>query len=276
MYSSYEPISYARHAGMRWSLAKKFEFARELRLIPVTFQEIRRIANSYPLCLRQTGDIIDLVAILANGQGRNIHVDDAGNWTTEYLPLMLRVHPFSLVRRSVDSEISLAVAFEGGLFGTDGEHPLFSEQDKLSPATSIVFAALQAAETQRAQLLAACECVASLGITTPVPPMALNGGLHRQQLFIIDPEKLEALSGGKPETYAELYRQRPFALHLAEAITYSQNSFAFRPLSHEMTQGEHLKQVHPSAAEQQPPPATPDTIDEASFIDYSTTIDFGS
>lgn len=262
---------------MRWSLPARFEFAQDLRLIQVTFQEIRRAANFYPLCLRQTGNILDLVAILADEQGKNIHIDAAGKWATEYLPLMLRVHPFSLVRRAGGDDLLLAVTHDGGLFGKDGEHDLFDEHGKFSPATSIVLAALQTAETQRPALRTACELLATLDITVPVPSGALNGGLHRQKLFVIDPEKLAALSATQRARYVELYRSNPFALHLVEAIVYSQNNFAFRSLLADMPHGERLKQVHPSITPEPTPDDTPPAeIDENTFIDYGATLDFGS
>lgn len=269
MQNFYEPISFIKHADMFWTPPTVFEFAREVCFVPITLAEIRRSALSFPLCIRRIGDIFDVVAILADTEGRNIHVDALGKWTSDYIPLTLRVYPFSLVRSADNMKPRLAVTHEESLFGPHGDYPVFANKQQLSPATTTIFELLLAAEEQQKNIHMACSAIMESQITTQVPPGIFGTRALRQRLFVIDREKLSHLSSDAPEWYQTLYNSHPFSLHLAEIIAFSQHSLTFRLRNREMVEGMFTPVANDAMEPGQLPPDEYENL-----IDYDDKLEF--
>lgn len=270
MHSFYEPVSFPAHADVRWSPPTTFEFARELRFTPVTLPEFRRAAHSFPLCLRRVGESVDAVAILADHEGCNIHLDALGGWTGEYIPFALRAYPFSLVRNARDRTPRLAVTRDEDIVGHHGRYPLFTSSGNLSDPASAIYENLLVAEKAQETLRSACRTLMQLGVTVQVPPQATGGRGHRHRLFVVDQDRLDDIWNERPDICLSLYEKEPVTLHVAEALVFSQRAFVIRAREPELVEG--IASRRPAGLSDSQAEAAPENVE--AYIDYDTNIVF--
>ncbi|MGV6875749.1 SapC family protein [Pseudochelatococcus sp. B33] len=270
MHSIYEPVSFPAHAGVRWSPPTVFEFARDLRFVPVTLLELRRAAHCFPLCLRRIGESVDVVAVLADYEGRNIHLNGLGTWTTEYVPFALRAYPFSLVRNARDQTPRLAVTRDEDVVGPHGRYQLFESSGHLSGPATAVYEELLAAEKSQEAMRLACRSLMHLGVTMQVPPQAIGGRGHRHRLFVVDQDRLQGAWSEQLEACLALYEREPVTMHVAEALVFSQRAFVMRAREPELVEGTTAPRLPGPDGDQT------DAVQEdvESYIDYDTNIVF--
>lgn len=267
MHNIYEPVSFPAHADLRWSSPTAFEFARELKFVPVTLLELRRAAHCFPLCMRRIGDSVDVVAILADHEGRNIHVNGLGTWTAEYVPFALRAYPFSLALNARDHTPRLAVTRDDALVGPHGQYQLLEPSGRLSGAAAAIYAELIAAEKSLETMRSACRSLLRLEVTIQVPPQVIGGRNHRHRLFVVDQDRLDDAWNERREDCLALYEKEPATMHVAEALVFSQRAFVVRAREPELVEG--TATLLPSAG-------YADSREESvgSYIDYDTNIIF--
>ncbi len=237
MHNFYEPVSFPAHAGLRWSPPAAFEFARELRFIPVTLLELHRAAHCFPLCLRRIGDTVDVVAVLADHEGRNIHLNGLGTWTADYVPFALRAYPFSLARDARDHTPRLAVTRDDDVVGPHGQYELLEPSGRLSGAAAAVYDELLAAEKSLEMMRSICRSLLRLEITMQVPPQAIGGRNLRHRLFVVDQDRLDDAWNQQREACLALYEKEPATLHVAETLLFSQRAFVMRAREPELVEG---------------------------------------
>lgn len=269
MHSFYEPVSYAAHAHVRWSPPATFEFARKMKFVPMTLLELRRAVHHFPLCLRRIGETIDVVAILADHEGCNIHLNAIGNWTAGYTPFALRAHPFSLVRNARDRTPRLALTRDDDVVGDHGQYPLFESSGRLSGPATAVYEELLAAEKSQETMKSVCRILMQIGIAIQVPPQAIGGGNLRHRLFVVDQDRLDDIWNQQRDACVELYEKEPFALHVAEALVFSQRAFVMRARQPELVEGDATPFL---VAEDSQATAPSEKVE--SYIDYDSNIAF--
>lgn len=83
----------SRHRSLKYNPRAGYGFAAKLSATPITYAEFARAACDYPIVF--AGPQATPVALLGLGNGRNLLVDEAGNWRPQrYIPVNLQRYPF--------------------------------------------------------------------------------------------------------------------------------------------------------------------------------------
>lgn len=265
----FDPLARARHGVLRWSRPEKFNFASDIKLIPLTYREVHRAAHHFPLCVRRTSGGVGLVAVLADSSGRNIHVDDDGFWTGPYIPFALRTHPFRAVAASNGSALVLAVARDGVTVKADGEYAFYEDDGSLTEATQAMHKALSEADASSQALAADLLRLEALNVLAEVPIEKLGPWLRRQRCYGVQAAKLKVVQASPPDALAALYETSAGAMELAEMIAFSHRVVAAKrrvPLP--------AQAVSQPAAEHEPEPALSFRRKEVDFLDYGDNLAF--
>ena len=95
---SFQPVTREQHGARRWVRYTNYGFAAGDALLPVYGPELARMAMELPLAfVRVNGQIVP-VAVMGVEPGRNLYVDSGGQWLGQYVPAIVRSHPFALLR----------------------------------------------------------------------------------------------------------------------------------------------------------------------------------
>lgn len=111
IYDKVVPISKERHGSVCVETEFGFEFARNVRSVPLVAAEIPQAAREYAVVFAATGngDDVTPMAILSIRDGENLHLSDNGNWTANYIPAFLRRYPFVFANASEPSSFTLCI-----------------------------------------------------------------------------------------------------------------------------------------------------------------------
>lgn len=113
--SSIIPLNAKQHAHLTYAPVTDFSFTKNQNSVPLLNFEIVRAARCFPIVFP---DAKSPTAYAVLGLGStNCYVDDKGNWTASYLPLMIANHPFSLIQAHFtqatdDKEYELGLGIE--------------------------------------------------------------------------------------------------------------------------------------------------------------------
>lgn len=135
--------------------------------------EIPDIAAAFPIAFREDDCGVKPVAILSmNDHGKNLFVSEEGHWRANYIPSILRCHPFlaepaDTTGNLLCSEFTLLVNESTGLVSMNGSGtPFFTCDGLLSPELQEVQRFFQRFHAQRLAALHACKLMAELGVFT--------------------------------------------------------------------------------------------------------------
>lgn len=107
-----EALDSVRHRGLRITPRESYGFARASNAIPLTFSEIPRASQEYPVVFAGDGDRLHLVALVGLTDGANLFVGKDGRWQGRYVPAYLRCFPFALGRSGGGADSPLLVALD--------------------------------------------------------------------------------------------------------------------------------------------------------------------
>lgn len=104
LYKELTPLSHARHGDYGVAAARSFEFARDLKFVPLTMDEFPQAQRDYPIVFTSKGPTVP-VALLGANEGGNQFVEPDGSWRKgAYVPGYLRRYPFQMVREKEGSD----------------------------------------------------------------------------------------------------------------------------------------------------------------------------
>ncbi|MBS7696465.1 MULTISPECIES: SapC family protein [unclassified Chelatococcus] len=268
----FEPLNISRHRDQRWSRPVQFGFTSDIKLAPLTFREVHRAAHHFPLCVRRTTAGLSLVAVLADQDGRNQHIDDEGRWISPYIPFVFRTHPFRLVASGTGSSLVLAVARDGATVNTNGEFAFFERDKSVSEATRAVHKALSEAEASTRQLATALVQLEALDVLAEVPADKMGQWLRRQRCFGVQAAKLRALQAAPRDALAGLFSASAAAMELAEIIVFSHRTVT----KMRRVQSSKTAEVAPALVEEEDEaaPVLSFRRKEVDFLDYGDNLTF--
>ena len=104
LYKELTPLSHSRHGDYGVAATRSFEFARELKFVPLTMDEFPQAQRDYPIVFTSKGPTVP-VALLGSNEGGNQFVEADGSWRKgAYVPGYLRRYPFQMVREKEGSD----------------------------------------------------------------------------------------------------------------------------------------------------------------------------
>jgi hypothetical protein len=167
------PVTRERHAGKGWRGPANFSFAAEVTVVPLGWSEFPHAAAAMPIgFIEQAGHYMP-VALLSLAKGKNLFVEPTTKqWVGHYIPAMLRVHPFYLVREERTEQSNLSIDEDAGLVVDEGGENVvkfFEPDGSLSQPSSAILAFLRQIEQERTKIDLAVAALAEAGVIKPWP-----------------------------------------------------------------------------------------------------------
>jgi len=96
LYNNIVPITAEQHGGMYLDRVDNFSYAKDLGFVYVFCMEFIRAAKEYPIVFSVASGEVFPVAMLGLRNDQNVFLDEAGNWTVDYIPAYIRRYPYML------------------------------------------------------------------------------------------------------------------------------------------------------------------------------------
>ena len=126
MFKKIEPLENSKHRELRFSKAQGFGFAKNISAVQLSFSELRFASRFYPIIFPADGRCIPQ-ALLSLEAGKNLFVDDNGNWKVSYIPVYFRQYPFALVKiEKEEDKYALCLDPDAEHFSSGQGEPLFT------------------------------------------------------------------------------------------------------------------------------------------------------
>jgi hypothetical protein len=222
------PLSIERHAGKSWRKPSDFKFASHLSYLPVTVDEMPRLAARMPIGFIAQNEAFVAVGVLGVSPGRNAYVGSDGRWLMAEVPSALAGHPLRLARSDGGEQVLCIEDEEQNVLeGLASGEPFFDDGG-LSATTQAVADFLVQLDRQLARTativgtLAAAGLLCRWNVMDPASNESPIENLHRvdeSALSGLDKEQLLHLrqAGALPLAYMQLLSMGRLALlrHLA-------------------------------------------------------------
>lgn len=164
-----EALDSARHRALRLRPRDNWAFARGSNAIPLTFSEIPRAAQEFPIVFAGDGDRLHVVALVGLTAADNLLVAPDGRWLGRYVPAYLRGYPF-VFGSTGRSDHPYLVAIDPDadtLTSIDGE-ALFDDQGARTATLDRLVEFLRQYEAQMDEARRFARRVAELGLLVDV------------------------------------------------------------------------------------------------------------
>jgi hypothetical protein len=210
------PLHYALHHDVRWSLAERFPFAAGQLSVPVARSELRGLADRAPILVQQSGTQFVPVILLEADWCRAPLFDADMKWLGPHPPLSLRYHPFRTLDDAARPGTSiLGVASDPDCVSRDHPNAFFDELARPMPIVKAVLRRLQRIQFERAQLVSAASALQQAGLLTQ---LSLADSRDRRLFYSLDSAKFRELDG---PGLAELGTRPQDAFMLAAVLEHS-------------------------------------------------------
>jgi hypothetical protein len=118
-------LSAITHSNQGWRRATSFHFAAGTTDVLLAHQEIASAALSFPVVFKKRGADWTAMAILGLEPDRNLFVTQDGRWIANYVPALLRAHPFRLNRAG--DALELWPSHDPVALGGQGVEPFYKD-----------------------------------------------------------------------------------------------------------------------------------------------------
>lgn len=186
-------LSLNAHRNLGWRPAQAYGFARNLSLVPITADELPRLAKDMTVAFRKQGNQWQAVTLLGPMPGLNLQVQADGCWSGRFVPGVLLSYPFQL---SPDcTTLAFWPDYTPEIAGIKGVEPLFVD-GQLTPVLVAALAFLQDQQQAMDRLGLVLSWLAERDLLRPwqVPYVVETAHFARHTgLFAVDRNRLEAL-----------------------------------------------------------------------------------
>lgn len=258
------PLHYALHHDVGWTLATRFPFAAHQISLPIARSEARGLAEHAPVLLQQSGPDLVPVIVLKPQWCRTPAFDANMNWTGSRPPLALRYHPFRLIEDAAQrDQYVLGVASDPETVSREQPNAFFDEHARPLPLVRAVLRRLQRIQYERAQIVAAAAALKQAGL---LMELSLTDERGRKLFHSIDAAKVKAMSG---IDLVELGKRPQDALMLAAVLEYSRSRHLVGEETNLPKPDSIVKAMSPSARNIRPAGSASFLIDD----DYTMSFD---
>lgn len=133
-YKQPELLNHQAHGSLGLRRPERpFEFARRVRVLPLTLGELPSAQKHYPVIFADLDNPVPL-AVVGRDEDVNLFVDENGEWERGvYIPAYVRCYPFALAARS-DDEFAVVIDRAADSVTDEPEQPFF-DGDQVTPET---------------------------------------------------------------------------------------------------------------------------------------------
>jgi len=197
MYNDLLAINKERHAASYVAPVESYAYASNVHVAGVAIHEFPKVAALYPIVFMQAGaGDFTPVALLGLDEGRNLFVNEQGQWIVSYVPAVIRKYPFTLISKDADStEFVVCVDQASGCIKADEGRPLFTEQGEPAPALQGVIRFLSELQEMDLHTRRFCQQLKALGLLVPLNvELRSNSGVRKVAgAFVVDEVALNNL-----------------------------------------------------------------------------------
>ena len=223
-YTSATPINVQRHRDWGVESTGSFSFASKTNSVPVMAVEFAMAAAEYPLIFAGNGDKVVPSAVLGIQNDSNLYVDDAGKWSSKYIPAFVRRYPFVFSSSDEGKTFTLCIDEDyAGLNKKAEGNRLFDEQGERTDYLNGVLNFIKDYQTEYSRTRLVCEKLVELDLLEPMQAqIKLNSGkelsltgfqsVSRERLNALAPDVLSDLAktGVLELIYIHLYSMKNF------------------------------------------------------------------
>lgn len=220
IYEQVVPVSSQQHRELSVEAGVPYEFARELRAVPLVAQEIPFCSLEYTVVFAPSGKDGEVIPFVVLGvqENENLYVSKEGDWTAKYIPAFIRRYPFVFAANEDRTKFTLCIdeTWQGCNKEGRGEK-LFDDEGNKTPFIDRLLKFNE--EYQKNSMLTEvfCKKLQELDLLdTREASITLQGGeqvklsgfmvVNREKLTKLPPEALSemAKNGALELTYAHL------------------------------------------------------------------------
>ncbi|MEH6826015.1 MAG: SapC family protein [Motiliproteus sp.] len=225
-YTSATPINLQRHRDWGVENTGDFGFAANTNSAPVMAVEFAKAAAEYTLIFAGDGKKVVPSAVLGIQNDSNLYVDNAGKWSSKYIPAFVRRYPFVFSSGDDGKTFTLCIDEDYAGLNKKGQgNRLFSEKEgERTDYLNGVLNFLKEYQTEYNRTQLFCDKLVELELLEPMQAqIKLKSGkqLSLTGFQSVSREKLNALA---PETLSELAKMG--ALELIYIHLYSMKNFS--------------------------------------------------
>ena len=218
--ADYTPVTQEAFAGKSWQRNEDFSFTKQQALVPLIANEAGIAACSVPMAFAEISGKMTLVMICSLQPSQNLMVAPNGKWALDFMPAVLRCHPFRLA--SSGEKYALAVDASSDLISGEGDGtPFFQEDGALSADTKAVLQLLLSAHQSQAMTQRAATALAEANVLEPwnIVIREKQGKRQVSGLSKVNEKKLSALTD---EQFLRLRKSGALGIAYAQAISMNQ------------------------------------------------------
>lgn len=199
MFANLMILNKESHAGRSVVPVRSYAYAANVHVASIAIHEFSKAAALYPLVFIQAdgGEQFSPVALLGLNEGRNLFVNDAGQWTVSYVPAAIRKYPFALVPKDGEGAEFVVCVDEGsGCLSADQGQPLFNSQGEPAPVLEGAIQFLSELQKMDQQTRHFCQLLKELGLLVPlnVELRSAKGSRKVAGAFVVDEVALNNLT----------------------------------------------------------------------------------
>lgn len=222
-----------QHANSGIVPLESYAFTANLHVAAVAVHEFTKLAGLYPIVFLQNemGDF-STVALLGIDEGRNLFVNEQGQWTVSYVPAVIRKYPFTLLQKDAEQkEFVVCIDQASGCLKNEGGQPLFDEQGQPAPTLEGAVKFLSELQEMDVQTRRFCQVIKELGLIVPLNvELRMQTGIRKVAgAFIVDEMALKNLSSDQlvklqRENYTSLLYSHLLSLNQFERLVNLANA----------------------------------------------------
>jgi hypothetical protein len=206
LYEKPELLTNDAHGTMGFTPAKSpFEFARGVRVVPLTMIEFGSAMRTYPIIFTnlETPTPLAVVGLLDDV---NLFVNEQGHWDQfSYIPTYLRCHPFTLAKEA-GGQLAIVLDRDAASVSEEPEFPFFTNGEP-SEHTQAMMQLCADFERERQRTVEFCKKLVDLDLLAVMQATHKPEGATEEQSLAdyvaIDAAKLDALPA---DTIYELHQ----------------------------------------------------------------------
>ena len=111
IYEQVVPVNAKQHGELSVEGGIPYEFARELRAVPLVAQEIAACAQEYTVVFAPSGKEGEVIPFVVLGlqENENLYVNKDGEWDAKYIPAFIRRYPFVFAANEDRTRFTLCI-----------------------------------------------------------------------------------------------------------------------------------------------------------------------
>lgn len=187
------------HKNVKIKTDKIFDHAKDKNLVSIHAHEFIASGTTYPIVFvksNETGEFMP-TAMLGLQPGENLFYNNS-EWNTGYIPLTLRLHPFS-AHKNQNNEIVLCIDANSKSIAQDTGNLLFDDKGQQTPYLSQIvdklsdYIAQSSTTKEFVNYLVEKQLISPYSLTIQ-DKSAPQGSYSLKGIYIVDQKKLQGLS----------------------------------------------------------------------------------